>query len=162
MSLNTDIAERLGLAEDASDDDILAAVDAALQPSEDEDTTEGDAPENRVTELPEGVVAVDASLLADLQARAARGDEARTRQEADDRRGAVAAAVRDGRIAPADRQRWLDRVETDPRELDVLNKLTPVYPVGNEIGHALTAPDGVPEAHDLGWFDSVPATGTGK
>jgi ATP-dependent protease ClpP protease subunit len=149
MSLNTDIAERLGLAEDASDEEILAALDELTT------STEGDEkPENRA-ELPEGVVAVDASALAELQARAARGDEARTRQERDERIAAVKAAVREGRIAPADRDKWLNRVNEDPRELEVLNRLTPVYPVGNEIGHAQVPADSVNDA-DLGWFDSVP------
>lgn len=161
MSLNTDVAERLGLAEDATDEDILAALDNRLT-DEGTEGTEGGEPANRVT-LPEGAVIVDQTALEALKADAAAGREALNRQQSKDREAAVLAAVKTGRIAPNDREKWLNRVNEDPRELETLNRLEPVYPVGNEIGHAIAAPDGVPDAapYDLGWFDA-PATGARK
>lgn len=162
MSLNTDVAERLGLAEDATDEDILAALDNRLT-DEGTEGAEGGEPENRV-ELPEGAVIVDQAALNALKADAAAGREALNRQQTKDRESAVLAAVTAGRIAPHDREKWLNRVNEDPRELEVLNRLEPVYPVGNEIGHALPSPDGVPDQapYDLGWFDTVPPATAGK
>jgi ATP-dependent protease ClpP protease subunit len=98
------------------------------------------APANSVR-LPAGVVAVDAGVLVELKAKAARGDQARAEQERADRIAAVDTAVRTGRIAPAQRDAWLNRLDKDPSELAVLNALEAVYPVGTEIGHAATIHD---------------------
>lgn len=106
---------------------------------------------NSLGGLPAGVVAVDAAVLNELQSKAARGDQARAEQERADRAAAVENAVRTGRIAPAQRAAWLDRLNKDPRELTVLNGLAPVYPVGAELGHAVPVQD----AADLAWFDGV-------
>ncbi|WP_433592309.1 head maturation protease, ClpP-related [Nocardia sp. CA-145437] len=93
------------------------------------------APGNR---LPAGVVAIDSATLGELQAAARRGDEARAEQERATRAAAVDAAVRAGRIAPSQREAWIERLDKVPGELAVLNALAPVYPVGLEIGHAGT------------------------
>ncbi|QIS00983.1 Clp protease [Nocardia brasiliensis] len=109
------------------------------------------APANSLGELPAGVVAVEAAVLAELRTKAARGDAARAEQERAARLTAVDEAVRTGRIAPAQRASWVDRLNRDPRELAVLNGLAPVYPVGAELGHAVPVQDSA----DLGWFDGV-------
>jgi ATP-dependent protease ClpP protease subunit/uncharacterized protein (DUF305 family) len=98
------------------------------------------APANSV-KLPTGVVAIEAAALEDLRSKAARGDQARAEQERADRANAVDTAVRTGKIAPAQRDAWLDRLDKDPGELAVLNALEAVYPVGIEIGHAATIHD---------------------
>ncbi|MFE3196256.1 head maturation protease, ClpP-related [Nocardia sp. NPDC059240] len=99
------------------------------------------APGNAAVALPAGVLAIDAATLSELQTRAARGDTARTEQERAERVAAVDNAVRTGRIAPSQREAWTNRLETDPAELVVLNALTPVHPIGPEIGHAATIHD---------------------
>ncbi|WP_378735508.1 head maturation protease, ClpP-related [Nocardia brasiliensis] len=78
-----------------------------------------------------GVVAIDEGSLAELRAKAAKG-------EAVERQALVDDAVRTGRIAPSQRAKWLDRLAADPSEAAVLNALAPVYPVGAELGHAGT------------------------
>ena len=132
-TLNEGLVERLGIDADADDETILSALDEALAERASEEPAPAPAP---AAQLPEGVVAIDAATLAELQASARRGEEARTRQEVTERASAVENAVRAGRISPAQRETWLNRLETDPAEVNVLNTLAPVYPVGKEIGHA--------------------------
>jgi ClpP class serine protease len=131
-TLNEGLAERLGINADADEETILSALDEALS----ERAAEEPAPV--AASLPDGVVAIDAATLAELQASARRGEEARTRQEAAERASVVENAISTGRITPAQRDAWLNRLETDHAEVNVLNSLAPVYPVGNEIGHAGT------------------------
>lgn len=121
---------RLGLAANADEQTIHDALIEAL----DEQVEETPA----VAPLPDGVVAVEASVLDELRTRAARGDEARTRQERDDREALVSAAVGDGRISPARRDAWLSRLEADPGEAATLAALQPglSVPTGEPLGHA--------------------------
>jgi ATP-dependent protease ClpP protease subunit/uncharacterized protein (DUF305 family) len=94
------------------------------------------APAAATAQLPAGVVAIDAAALDELRNQAARGDAARREQERAERVASVDNAVRSGRIAPAQRDNWIARLEKDPSEASVLAALAPVYPVGAEIGHA--------------------------
>lgn len=138
-TLNEGLAERLGINADADDETILSALDEALneQTTEPAPVVQEPTPEQVAASVARsGGLIVDAAALAELQARAARGDEARTRQEAAERSAAVENAIHSGRIAPAQRETWLNRLETDPSEAERLNNLAPVYPVGQEIGHA--------------------------
>ncbi|QDH92448.1 capsid maturation protease [Gordonia phage Dmitri] len=134
-TLKEGLAERLGTDADADDETMLAAIDEALA---ERAAPEAPAPEAQpaAAKLSDGVVAIDAATLADLQAAARRGDEARAEQERVDRVSAVENAVRTGRITPAQKASWLDRVEKDPSEKAVLESLAPVYPVA-ELGHAI-------------------------
>ncbi|WPH57882.1 capsid maturation protease [Gordonia phage RayTheFireFly] len=135
-TLKEGLAERLGTDADADDETMLAAVDEALA---ERATAAAPAPEQQeqaAAKLPDGVVAIDAATLAELQASARRGDEARAEQERADRVSAVNNAVSTGRITPAQKANWLDRIEKDPSEKEVLESLAPVYPVA-ELGHAI-------------------------
>lgn len=115
--LKKKLGERLGVAAaaDKTDDEILAAVDEALNEQADE-------PQAQV--LPEGVVTIDADALAALQSDAAAGRAARTQQETDARAALVDAAVNDGRIAPARRDHWAAALAADPGAADVLAGLS--------------------------------------
>lgn len=125
--------EQLGLAEDADEEAIMAALGERL-------TAPPDAP---APELPDGVVTIDATQLEALQVAARRGDEARARQEADDRMALVTAAIADGRIAPARRDHWLAQLAADPGAKDVLASLAPgLIPVGSPVGHSGGASEG--------------------
>lgn len=113
----TDLRARLGIADDAGEDAILAAVEELRA------TATADPPE--APSLPDGVVTIDADQLAELRADASAGREAREQQAADRREAIVAAAVKDGRIAPARAQAWLDQLVADPGAEKVLADLEP-------------------------------------
>lgn len=110
------IRDRLGLPADTTPEDALAALDARLQ----------DEPAAAIIEtLPDGVVTIEADQLEQLRADAAAGREAREQQIRAERDAAVAAAVADGRIAPARADHWREQLAADPGALDILNALQP-------------------------------------
>ncbi|MGH3693244.1 MAG: head maturation protease, ClpP-related [Pseudonocardiaceae bacterium] len=126
----SEMRQSLGLADDADETAILAALSDRLATPPDPSLTPAPA-------LPEGTVAIDSSTLASLQAAAQRGEDARTRQEQEDRERLVSAAIEDGRIPPARREHWLTQLEADPGAADTLAALAPgLIPVGAPIGHA--------------------------
>jgi ATP-dependent Clp endopeptidase proteolytic subunit ClpP len=126
----TDLRKRLGVADDADEATILAAVEE-LHVKATAEPPEPDPPKD----LPEGIVAIEKAKLDELRSDAAAGREARDEQVRDRRQGLVASAVRDGRIAPARAQHWLDQLEADPGAEDVLAKLEPgLVPVDGERG----------------------------
>lgn len=129
--------QRLGVAADADEATIVAAMTEAL-----------DERAEPAAKLPDGVVTIEKATLEELQAHARRGDEARTRQERETREQLVSAAVSDGRISPARREHWAAQLEADPGASAVLAGLEKgLIPVGAEIGHAGNAGD--PEADAL-------------
>jgi ATP-dependent protease ClpP protease subunit len=116
---------KLGLAADADEDQIVATVTEVM-----DKFVEDDGP-------PAGTVLVSASVLEDLKMQAAQGVEARKQQQAERRQQLVDAAVRDGRIRPADRAGWLNDLEKDPeRKEATLASLTPGLVPLEEIGTA--------------------------
>lgn len=137
-TIKAGLIERLGVKDaDISDEALLAAVDEALD--EQAETT------NTVTAaLPEGVVTIDSTVLASLQADARRGAEARAEQDSTRRDGIIAEALRDGRITSATREKWrasLDKDETGAAELlaGLAKNAVPVEPVG--VSDTLTSTD---------------------
>lgn len=116
MALRDDLIEKLGLDAEATDEEILEAVGAAADESTDDegdgDGAEGDAAASAEA-LPENMVAVDRGAFEQLRANAAAGAEALARMNAQRRDGIVAAAVADGRIAPASRDAWRASLEKD-------------------------------------------------
>ena len=113
---------------EADETQILAALDEAL--------TERAEPEAGPN-LPDGVVVLDADAYASLQQAAADGAAARAQQIADRRDSIVNAAIADGRISPANRQTWRDRLdENESGTTSLLATLTAhtAVPV-NEIGY---------------------------
>lgn len=120
------IRQKLGVAENADGAALIGALDEAL--------TERAEP---AAALPEGVSAIDTAQLEELRAAASLGREAHARQARDDRQALVAAAVADGRIAPARRDAWLAQLEADPGAADTLASLEKgLIPVGSPIGHS--------------------------
>lgn len=129
MSFTNDLRQRLGIADENADEaTILAALDEAL-------TERTEPPTNTTAPLPEGTVAIDAAQLQELQAAAREGRDARAQQQREHRERVVNDAVRDGRIAPARREAWLNQLEADPGAEQVLTNLaTGLVPV-DEQGH---------------------------
>lgn len=152
--LNT-MRQRLGVAADADEATIVAALDEALN--------EQITPPAPVTAaLPEGMVAVDAGTLAALQANAQLGVEAHTRQAREDREALVAAAVADGRIPPARREHWLTQLENDPGAAETLASMPKgLIPVGEPKGHAAASIED-PAKQDDYWFPGVVTTSTSR
>lgn len=132
MPLTDDLRQRLGIADENADEaTILAALDEALAERAD--------PQHPTTEtppLPEGIVAIEQSVLDDLRAAAEQGRQAREQQLAETRQRLVNEAVADGRIAPARRDHWLAQLEVDPGAADVLAGLQKGLVPVVERGHA--------------------------
>jgi hypothetical protein len=108
-TVNQGLRERLGISAETELDDagLLAAVDQAL--AERADPT----PTTQTPAVPEGSVVVPRVQLEELQTAAQAGVAARTRQLTEDRDREIAAAIGDGRIAPARRQHWEQAYATD-------------------------------------------------
>lgn len=137
-NLNDEFRKRLGVADDADDATILAALDEALNERAEAETAEPVA----ASRLPEGIVTIEASVLDELRRNAQLGADARADQERERRESLVSAAISDGRIAPARRDHWLSALEADSGAADVLASLTPgLVPVDGERGHNKPAVD---------------------
>ena len=136
-TLNEGLRKALGIDDaDLSDEALLEKINDALK-ERDEALEAATSPANAAPKLPEGVVAIDAAQLAELQNAAKRGQEARDRQEADERRQVVDSAVRAGKIPPARREHWEALLKADPGSVEVLNSMASgVIPVDSELGHA--------------------------
>ncbi|MDG3012154.1 peptidase S14 [Rhodococcus sp. D2-41] len=143
-TLNEGLREALGITDaEVTDEALLAAVTAVVAERDEALDAATDPAAAPAAGLPDGVVAIDAAQLATLQAAARRGEEARARQEADDRSALVDSAVAAGKIAPASRDRWVSLLAADPGHAEVLNSLAAgTIPVA-EIGHAVDAPQTV-------------------
>jgi hypothetical protein len=121
------LAEKLGLTADADAAAIFAAMEAAeaqaapggaaADPPADPATTE--TPTDPPVEVAassavvNGVLQIDATQYAALVAAAEAGQRAEARQLADDDNNVVMAAIRDGRIAPARKDHWLQSMKAD-------------------------------------------------
>lgn len=158
VELTESVRTRLGLAADASDEDVLNALDQQLPPAE---TGTPPAPPVEPAPAPApppadtGTVVVDAAQFAALQQAAAQGTQAFQRQQAEDRQRLVDAAVRDGRIPPARRDAWLTMLQSDPGSATTLASLAPgLVPVA-ETGHGANPQDGDVDDNDL-WFPNMP------
>lgn len=141
----TEVAKRLGVAEDADDATILAALDEALN--------EQVAPAPAPATIPEGAVLVDASILEDLKRSAAAGAAAREQQVQERQTSLLAAAVKEGKITRASSEKWKKRFKVDPEgaEADLASLEPGLVPMAS-VGHAGTV-DGVadsgPSAADM-------------
>lgn len=125
--LTAGLRERLGVTDaDASDEQLLAAVDEALAEQASDTHT-----------APEGTVLMDAAAFADLRSAAEDGRQARAEQARTRRETILARAVEEGRIAPASRDTWLAAlVNNEDGTTALLASLAPnTVPVA-ALGHA--------------------------
>lgn len=172
-----EIRKRLNLPEDASDEQVQETLTelntaAGVKPVQEVpapavETPEAPAatPETKVEEpavaeapaavaasgVPAGMVLIDSATLETLKVGASAGIEVKSRTEKSEREQLVAAAVADGRIAPAGREHWLNSLEKDPTAKDTLASLKPgLVPVEmREVGHGGGGPEGVRAAGEL-------------
>nr|WP_202927138.1 hypothetical protein [Gordonia desulfuricans] len=135
------LREALGLAEDTTDEDFFTALlDKVTAPDESEAPADGEAPAAVAARLAKaGISTIEAAALADLKVRAARGDEAMTRLEDEDRARRVDARIADGAIHASRRDHWLKQLKADPGAAAVLDGLEAnVIPVA-EVGTSIAA-----------------------
>jgi ATP-dependent protease ClpP protease subunit len=105
------VTDRLGLSAEATEDDIVNAIDGLEKPT-------------TPAKLPEGVVAVDKAQFEALKADAAEGREARKEQIANRRDDVVNMAVTDGKIPAGRRDHYRNLLDLDEEgTTEVLNKL---------------------------------------
>lgn len=151
--LKAGLAERLGLtdadAEAMTEDELLAALDAALE-SEDADK------EPVVASLPTGTVAIDAEVLAQLRGDAEAGRQALNAQIADRRDGVIAKALKEGRITPATQKHYRDLLEKDEEGVSaLLGSLAPSNALNvGEGGHQVVQSDEDALMAAAGWLPS--------
>lgn len=144
-TLNETLAERLGIAADADDDTIVAALDEALA------ERAADAPPAPTEPSLDCAVAVvkkaglavnEASVIEELRTKAERGDQARAQQIREANEAVVDSAIRDGKVPPARRDHWVGAMSADPEGtkavLDSMEKGLIPYA---EAGHSADAGD---------------------
>ncbi len=130
-TLKAGLRERLGMTEtNMSDEDVLSALDEALA-----ERAEPEAAE--VATLPDGALVVDKAVHEQLVADAAKGRQAMETLDGQRRDAIVAAALADGRIAPASREAWRAQLDKDEDGTKALLESMPknTVPV-TELGHA--------------------------
>lgn len=117
-------------------DDTPDGADGADGDEPTGDTPDGDEPtEPTATDplVPE-LATLSASALSELQRQAAAGARAEAQLAAQRRDGIIATALSQGRIAPADSDRWREALEADEqRTATLLSSLTPAFPT-SELG----------------------------
>lgn len=120
----TTLATALEL-EDPTADTLVAAILAALQPTEEDPD----------------LATVEASTLTELQALAADGHKWRDRQRHDRAETVVAAAMDANKITAASRDRWVQRMLVDPDDTEVtLSRLPANLIPRSEIGRGGSNP----------------------
>jgi hypothetical protein len=143
----------LKLPDDADQEAVTAAmIESLAKPADPPADPAPDAP----AALPEGTVAVDQAKFDQLVAAAARGEQARAQQERDAREAIVTAAIKDGRIAPVNKDHWIGLLERDPEGHGKFLASMPAntVPVA-EIGHSGGAATAEDELYQRLW--GVPA-----
>lgn len=159
-TISVKVAERLGLGDDATDDDVLAKIDELENTvgADDDPAEDGPPP---VVETPElasalavaekaGMVLIPQARLVRLEEQAAAGVVALDNQVAQAHAGVVDAAVAAGKITPAERGQYMTLMKADP---DTTTKLLAGIPAEarvslTEIGHA-TEPIDNPTDNDV-------------
>jgi len=139
---------QVGFPDDADAETIVAAVAEALEErAEPAPTTSA--------QVPEGLQLVDSTVLAQMQANATQGREAREQQLRDVRDAAIAKAIATGRTTPARRDHWRTAWDADPEgTAQVLAALQPGLIPLDEIGNAGGDPTGEASADDQ-LYDSL-------
>lgn len=126
----TNLRATLGLPESADEAAVVAAINAVV-----EESLEERAPAT-TPQIPDGMALVDSAMLQQLQAGAAAGQTAAATLANQERDREIGAALRDGKIAAASRERFEEQWGKDPAGTKaLLDVLTPgLVPVA-EIGH---------------------------
>jgi len=116
------VTDRLGLAAEATEDEIVNAIEALATP--------------KPPTLPEGMRVVDSAVFEQLQADAIAGREARQEQVQNRRKQVVDSAITEGKIPAGRRDHYLALIDADEEGItDLLKSIPantiPVAPKGN-------------------------------
>jgi len=157
---------RLGLAEDADEAAINAALEAPQEPDPvpepEPAAAEEPEPVAASASVPEGMVLVDAEQFAAVRQGAEQGAEVAARLARQDRDDAIRAAIGEGRFSPSRREHYAQMWDRDPEGTRILltasadqGGLAPgLVPVTAEMGAAGDGEGtGVPEDAGTGWFN---------
>lgn len=167
-----EIRKQLGLAEDASDADVHAALVSKAFPTV-ATTTEVTAPATltlvptpiveapAATEVtapvipaavaasvPAGMVLVDEQTLKAIQENSSVAASFVQKQQEREQDNLVTAAMSDGRIAPASKDHWRNMLKSDPNAAAVLAALTPGLVPVEMRGHGGGGAEGATSAED--------------
>ena len=148
------LREALGLAPDATDDEVRAKLAEAklVDPAPAPTTEPAPQPDPKPAPaapagLPDGVVAVDQGTLEQLQVAAKAGQEAKETLRVQERGRFLGAAVKAGKFPPARLEHWqglYDRDEAGTREFVERSLAAGTVPLA-EVGHG-GAPEGTDDA----------------
>ena len=171
MDLRNEVAHRVGVPGEVDDKVLLAALDEALteggvttpdSTAEDLEAArkEADEAKARVEELEQQLaekqqaeddgltVTVDAEMYRELQEKAAYADTAREKEAQASHEQLVQAAITEGRISAASKDRWLKALSLDEaKTMETLSALPKSIPRA-EIGHGQTTPEHTTAARD--------------
>lgn len=177
MGFEQKVRESLGLAEDATEEEVLEAAAKAAQaesssPEADDENTspETNAPEtDKETNAPEAEVeepvaastkVVDAEEYERLKQGAQAGIEAKEKEEQRERDTILAEAIRLGKFSPARKDHWNTLLEKDPEGTKAtIDNLEPGLVPVNENGVTPTGEDfsSSEEAYPAEWLPDVQA-----
>jgi hypothetical protein len=149
------LREQLGLAEDASDEDVTAKLtELAARPTEDKvaeqvaAAAETAKAEAIAAAADDGeTVKLDKATFAELKASAQKGAEAHRKLDEAERDSFIAAAIGEGKFPPSRREHYTKRYDSDAEgtraEIEALEKgVVPVTEIGastsDDIGDTLT------------------------
>jgi hypothetical protein len=149
------LREQLGLAEDASDEDVTAKLtELAARPTEDKvaeqvaAAAETAKAEAIAAAADDGeTVKLDKATFAELKASAQKGAEAHRKLDEAERDSFIAAAIGEGKFPPSRREHYTKRYDSDAEgtraEIEALEKgVVPVTEIGastsDDIGDSLT------------------------
>lgn len=143
-TLSKGLRERLGVADDADEATILAALDEALsEQAETKPTANLDAAAIKAALEADGKTVVSKNVLDELTAQAQAGAQARAKQLEEERDATIAKAFSDGKISADRREAWKASWDKDPEGTKAdLESLPARFPAGPVKGH-----QGDPEAH---------------
>ncbi|MDF2554137.1 MAG: MPMin1 [Microbacterium sp.] len=134
--------ERLGTTDAAAPEETAPAASASA-------TSQAPAISTPVAALPEGIVAIDATVLAEMRENARLGAEARAEQDRTRRDAVIASALADGRISPTSSAHFRSMLDKDEAGTTVAlaslqkNTALPVDEIGHGVGEA-SADDAYP------------------
>lgn len=156
-----EIRNILGLPEDATDDDVRAKLEATqVEPAPETPETETpqaevETPAAEVAEpvaASDGTVPVDASALAQMQADAEMGRQARAQQLEEERERFLGEAVKAGKFAPARLEHWRGAYKADPEgaKAAIAGLAEGLIPVGEQ--GAIPGEDTKAAAYNQSWL----------
>lgn len=130
----TTMRQELGLAEDADEATIVAALSEALG-----ERADAPAPSAAAVTVPEGFSLVDNETLATLRTGAEDGRAARDQQRTEHRDRTISAAIAAGKIPPARKEHFEAAWQADATGTEqLLSALAPGLVPVEERGHAQT------------------------